>query len=75
MSTRPKGPAETALSETASQLLHQIGGRAAHAGHVLLDGPEIAFALFAEGAGGLEPIDADMHLFKLTPVARERLAM
>ena len=53
----------------------RIGPRADPSGHVLLDSPEIAFALSAQGTRWLTPIDPDMHLFKLTPVAREQLAM
>jgi hypothetical protein len=62
-------------SETATLFLHEIAARADHAGQVLLAGSEIDFALSPEGSQLLEPIDQRLHLFKLTPIAHERLAM
>ena len=62
-------------NETSNAILHDIAARADHAGHVLLESAEIAFASSPEGKRWLEPVDVEKRLHKLTPEARQQIAL
>jgi hypothetical protein len=62
-------------NETSKPILYDIAARANHAGHVLLEGAEIAFACSPEGKCWLERVDVEKRLYKLTPAARQQIAL
>ena len=62
------------LNDTSRRMLHAIVLRADHAGHVLLEADEEAFAKSDKGRRWLEPIDAEKRLYKVTDEARQQLA-
>jgi len=61
-------------ADDTRRMLHNIAGRADHAGQVVLDDSEAGFAMGA-GRQWLEPIDPVKRLYKLTYEARQKLAM
>jgi hypothetical protein len=63
------------LDAETQHILNDIASRADHVGHVLLEPAETDFAASAEGARWLEPIDVARRLYKLTPAARQQVAL
>jgi hypothetical protein len=60
------------MTDPIMQLLQRIAERSDHAGHVLLEADEIAFAQTAEGRRYLVEVDAAKRLYRLTYEARNR---
>jgi hypothetical protein len=52
-------------------MLNALGLRADSVGHVILTQDEVRFARSSEGQRWLQPIDADMSLYKLTQQAKD----
>ena len=60
------------MTDPVVQILQRIAARADHAGHVLLEADEIAFAATDAGKRYLVEVDAAKRLYKLTYEARNR---
>jgi hypothetical protein len=56
-------------------VINDLIARADKAGHVLLTRPEVSFALSAVGQRYLVSVDVTLGLYKLTPMALERLGL
>ena len=63
------------MFDVVPHLLHEIGARADHVGHVLLEPEEIVFAGSKLGTRFLVPINPERRLYKPTRKAREQLAI